>query len=168
MKRRTLIGLGVAAGVIVAGGGTLVALWQPGWRNGQLTPRGQAVFGAVADAVLADLLPADAAARRASITVHLQRIGTTVAAMHPATRKEVEQLTALIAHPAGRRLLVGLGADWPVADAADVQAALGAMRASDMVVKQQIYHALRDLTNAAYFSDRSAWSVIGYPGPLPL
>lgn len=167
MRRRTLIGSGIAAAALL-GGGALVALWQPGWAGGRLSARGRAVFGAVADAVLAELLPADAAARRAAIEAHLDRLDAAVAAMHPATRQEIEQLTALIAHPAGRRAVVGLGADWAEAKAAQVRAALGGLRASEQATAQQVYHALRDLTNAAYFSDRSAWAAVGYPGPVPL
>ncbi len=168
MKRRTLIGLGVAAGVLVAGGGSLVALWQPGWHDGRMTARGRAVFGAVADAVLAELLPAEPGPRRAALGAHLDRLGTTVGTLHPAARKEIEQLTALIAHPAGRRLLVGLDADWQDATTAQVQAALGGLRASPRETRQLVYHALRDLTNAAFFGDRSTWGLIGYPGPVPL
>ena len=168
MKRRTLIGLGIAAGAVVATGATMLAWWQPGWEHGRLSARGRALFGAVAQAVLADLLPADPAARRAALQAQLGRLEASVAGMHPATRKEIEQLTTLLAHPAARRLLVGLDTDWPEADIAAVQRALGALRASDQALKQQVYAALRDLTNAAYFSDRSAWAAIGYPGPLPL
>jgi hypothetical protein len=39
------------------------------------------------------------------------------------------------------------------------------MRLSSLALKQQGYHALRDLTNAAYFSDPTAWQRMGYPGP---
>jgi len=168
MKRRTFIGLGVAAGVVVAAGGTLLAYWQPGWANGRLTPRGRALFGAVAQAVLAELLPAAAAERAAALQAHLDRLEGSVAGMHPATRKEIEQLTTLLAHPAARRAIVGLRPDWADAGVAEVQAALGALRQSDQAMKQQLYHALRDLTNAAWFSDRATWAAIGYPGPVAL
>lgn len=167
MRRRTLIGSGIAAAALLAGG-AMVALWQPGWAGGRLTARGRTVFGAIADAVLAELLPAEAAARRAAIEAHLNRLDTAVAAMHPATRQEIEQLTALIAHPAGRRAVVGLAADWAEADAAPVRAALAGLRAAESSTSQQVYHALRDLTNAAYFSDPAAWAAVGYPGPVPL
>jgi hypothetical protein len=33
-----------------------------------------------------------------------------------------------------------------------------------MALRQQVFHALRDLTNAAYFADASTWAAIGYPG----
>jgi hypothetical protein len=42
------------------------------------------------------------------------------------------------------------------------------MRVSSLALKQQAYQALRDLTNAAYYADPSAWNVLGYPGPKAL
>ena len=39
------------------------------------------------------------------------------------------------------------------------------MRTASLTLPQQAYHALRDLTNAAYFADAASWSQLGYPGP---
>ena len=39
------------------------------------------------------------------------------------------------------------------------------MRTSRIGLRQQAYHALRDLTNAAYFADPQTWPLMGYPGP---
>ena len=39
------------------------------------------------------------------------------------------------------------------------------MRASRIALRQQAYHALRDLTHAAYFADAATWARLGYPGP---
>jgi ribonuclease HII len=47
----------------------------------------------------------------------------------------------------------------------EVQQSLQGMRLSSLAVRQQVYHALRDITNGAYFSDPAAWPAIGYPGP---
>jgi hypothetical protein len=41
---------------------------------------------------------------------------------------------------------------------------LQGLRTSSLSLRQQVYHALRDLTNAAWFADAAAWSAIGYPG----
>jgi hypothetical protein len=49
-----------------------------------------------------------------------------------------------------------------------VQSALQAMRSSRLELRQQAYHALRDLTNAAYFADAATWAALGYPGPRSL
>ncbi len=49
---------------------------------------------------------------------------------------------------------------------AAVTEALQSMRQSSLALRQQAFHALRDITNAAYFAHASTWSAIGYPGPL--
>lgn len=165
MRRRTWLKAGVIGGALLALGGTLVGLARPGWRDGRLTPEGRALFGAVAAAVLDGLLPEGAAARRAALEAHLDRIEATVAGLPPAMQAEVGQLSALLLHPAGRTALGGLAHDWAQSDTGAVQAALQGLRESRLALKQQVFHALRDLTNGAWFADPAAWAAIGYPGP---
>jgi hypothetical protein len=168
MRRRTWLKAGLIGGVALALGGTLVVLGRPGWRDGRLTVDGRALFGAVAAAVLDGLLPADAAARSATLAAHLDRVEATVAGLPPSMQDEVAQLSALLLHPAGRAGLAGLAADWPQADVRAVQAALQGLRESRLELRQQVFHALRDLTNGAWFADPASWGAIGYPGPRPL
>ncbi|WP_427915642.1 hypothetical protein ACPWT1_06325 [Ramlibacter sp. MMS24-I3-19] len=40
------------------------------------------------------------------------------------------------------------------------------MRTSTLSLRVQAYQALHDISGAAYFSDRSTWAVLGYPGPV--
>jgi hypothetical protein len=115
--------------------------------------------------VLDGLLPAGAAARRAALEAHLDRIEATVAGLPPAMQAEVGQLSALLLHPAGRTALGGLAHDWAQSDTGAVQAALQGLRESRLALKQQVFHALRGLTNGAWFADPAAWAAIGYPGP---
>ena len=42
------------------------------------------------------------------------------------------------------------------------------MRFADSLTRQQVYHALRDLTNAAWFADAGTWGLLGYPGPTTI
>jgi hypothetical protein len=42
------------------------------------------------------------------------------------------------------------------------------MRDSSLALRQQAYHALRDLTNGGYFADAAPWAVMGYPGQRPV
>jgi hypothetical protein len=65
----------------------------------------------------------------------------------------------------GRIALAGLRTDWHDAGVAEVQTAMLGMRDSSLALRQQAFLALRELTNAAYFSDPSTWSLLGYPGP---
>lgn len=165
MRRRTLlqIGFGSAAVLAVAGGG--LALLRPGLQAGHLTPPGREVFLAIARAVLDGVLPTEPDATANALVGHMDRMDATIASLPGATRSELSQLLALLASSAGRMTLAGLISPWDTADVAAVQASLQAMRRSSLALRQQAYHALRDLTNAAYFADPSAWPAIGYPGP---
>lgn len=168
MQRRTLLKLGLGAGVVLAIAGGGVALWQPGLRAGKLSEASRALMRTVARAVLDGILPADADLQNQALDAHLERLDAAIAAFPPATRAELSQLLALLASAPGRVAFAGLGTSWPQASVAEVQGALQALRLSSLSLKQQAYHALRDLTNAAYFSDPSAWGHMGYPGPLDI
>jgi len=80
-------------------------------------------------------------------------------------RAELSQLFSLLNSSAGRLGLTGLLHDWPACSSADILAAFGAMRHSSIALKQQTYHALRDLNNGVFFADPAHWSLMGYPGP---
>ena len=168
MQRRTLLKLGVGATVlmVLAGGG--VALVQPGVVGGRLTESGCGVMQAVARAVLDGVLPSDGPARQRALLAHLVRLDSAITEFPLPIQGELSQLLALLAVPPGRLALAGLSAAWSDADVAELQTALQDMRTASLALKQQAYHALRDLTNAAYFSDASAWLSLGYPGPIAI
>jgi hypothetical protein len=169
MQRRTLLKLGLAGGATLAlvGGGAAL-FYEPAWREGRLTETGRRVLGAVARAVLDGSLPADSGPQQAAIASHLDRMDATLHTMPPATQREVGDLLALLALPPGRLALAGLSTDWALADVAQIQAGLQAMRSSRLALRQQAYHALRDLTHAAYFADSATWAQLGYPGPTKI
>lgn len=169
MQRRTLLKLGLASGATLAlAGGGAALFYEPAWRDGRLTQTGRSVLGAVARGVLDGSLPAQAGPRQAALAAHLDRMDTTLRAMSPATQRDVGDLLSLLALLPGRLALAGLASDWPRADVAQIQAALQAMRSSRLALRQQAYHALRDLTHAAYFADSATWVRLGYPGPTKI
>jgi|CXWL01.1.fsa_nt_gi hypothetical protein len=168
MQRRTLLKLGIGATVILAAAGGGIALLHPGLANGRLSEGARALMHAVAGAVLEGALPPAGTERDRAIEAHLQRLEAAIAAFPPVTQGELSQLLALLASTPGRLALAGLSTPWPQAGVAQVQASLQGMRLSGLALKQQAYHALRDLTNAAYFSDPSAWLRMGYPGPTDI
>ena len=169
VQRRTLLKLGLAgsAALALAGGGAAL-LYEPAWRGGRLTHHGRTVLAAVARAVLDGSLPSEGGPRHVALSAHLERMDATLRAMPPSTQREVGLLLAVLAAPPGRIALAGLVADWPHADVVQIQAALQSMRTSRMALRQQAYHALRDLTHAAYFADAATWSQLGYPGPVQI
>ena len=89
-----------------------------------------------------------------------------IGALPVPTQKELSNLLALLASAPGRTMLAGLGTAWADADTAEIQACMEALRTSSVQLRQQVYHALRDLTNAAFYADPSAWPLMGYPGPV--
>lgn len=168
MQRRTLLKLGLGATVILVAAGGGVALLNPALSHGHLSEDGRAVMHVVARAVLDGALPSASDEREKAIEAHLQRLEAAISAFPPAVQAELSQLLTLLATAPGRVALAGLSSPWPQASVEQVQGALQGMRLSSLALKQQAYHALRDLTNAAYFSDPSAWQRMGYPGPTDI
>lgn len=165
MKRRTILTLGVVGTTVLAVTGGALALIQPARRNAAFSDSARTMLSAVARAVLAEILPAENEANAAAMQGLLQRLQTTISGMPTAMQAEVDELLTIVSSAPGRRALVGLSDSWDVASTPAVTGALQDMRTSSLAVRQQAFHALRDLTNAAYFADPSAWPTIGYPGP---
>jgi hypothetical protein len=165
MKRRQLLAVGGATAALLAVAGTAAVLWRPARLNGQLQADAQAMLSRVAEAVLDAVLPVEPAQRALALRQHLARVEATVAGMPPAMQAEVDQLLTLLLAPPGRALLLGLSTPWQQSNPDDLQQALQSLRTSQLALRQQIFHALRDLTNAAYFAGPDTWAVLGYPGP---
>jgi hypothetical protein len=164
MQRRQLLRVGAATALVLGAAGAGVALLQPGMQAGRLTPPARAAFGAVATAVLDGLLPAPGAARAAALQAHLDRLDATLGGLPPALQAEIAELATLLATAPTRIALTGLLPAWQDASPAQLQTMLQGLRTSSLSLRQQVYHALRDLTNAAWFADAAASSAIGYPG----
>lgn len=165
MQRRTLLKLGLASGAALTLVGGVALFHEPAWRDGRLTPTGRSVLNAVARGVLDGSLPAEPVLQQSALAAHLDRMDATLAALPPATQREFGELLALLALPPGRLALAGLATEWSGASVAQINAALQAMRVSRLALRQQAYHALRDLTHVAYFADNATWAQLGYPGP---
>jgi hypothetical protein len=168
MRRRQLLVVGALTGTLLGIAG-LTLLWvQPARMQGRLSGPGREMLARIADAVLDEALPVGAEPRAAAIALHLTRLEDTVAGMPPAMQDEVDQLFTILATAAGRAGLFGLVTPWTRATRAEVQQALQTLRTSSLALRQQTFHALRDLTNAAYFADKDAAQWLGYPGPRVL
>lgn len=166
LRRRTLLTVGLTAGALLALAGGTLALLRPGLgADGRLAPAGREVFGAVARAVLDGLLPPPPAGH-AAVADLLDRLDATLQGLPPALQDEVGEMLTLLASAPGRVMLTGLRSDWPDADTAELTTMLHMLRRSSLALRQQLYRALRDLVNAAWFADPAAWARIGYPGPM--
>ena len=152
MQRRRLLKLGLGAAVVIGVAGAGVALIKPGLVNGRLSPGARELMGAVARAVLGDMLPAD------GVAAQLERLDATIAGFPAATRKELSDALGLLGTAAGRFALVGLTRPWAEASPGDIQQALDKMRLSTSQTRQQVYHALRDLNSIAFFTAPAGWA----------
>lgn len=165
MQRRSWLRLGVAGAALLALGGGTVALVEPGLHAGRLAPAGRTVFRHTARAVLDGTLAAEADPQSRELDALLPRIDALVGGLPRHAQEELSQLLALMATVPGRRWLAGLEVPWELATVPQVQRALQGMRTSSLQLRQQAYHALHDITSAAFFSDPATWRVLGYPGP---
>jgi hypothetical protein len=166
--RRRLLKLGIGAAAVVAVAGTGALLWSPGWRDGKLTTGGRAVFRAVATAVLEGLLPTEAAAQNAALDAHLLRVDATLAALPRHTQAELAQLLGLLQLAPFRLWLCGLDVPWQQAELDAARAAIKRLHGADDELRQQVFHALRDLTAASHVAAPEVWPQMGYPGPILL
>lgn len=164
MQRRKLLQIGAVASLaLVAVGGGLIAM-RPRAPAGEFDAEGRALFTAIAQAVLDGVLPSDSS-RPTVLSDHIDRVQQTIRGFAPEVQQELGRLLGILCTAPGRRLIAGLGSPWELASIAELQDSLQALRTSRLAIRQQIYHALRDITNGAYFSDPVAWPAIGYPGP---
>lgn len=168
MQRRKLLVVSAATGVLLALVGGTLGLLRPARVEGRFSTASSQLLTVVAQAVLDGLLPTERTARDQALQGLLDRLQATIAGFPPAMQAEVDELLGLLAHPAGRVAVVGLRSDWSEATPRQIHDALQSLRTSSMGLRQQIFHALRDLTNAAYFVDADTWASIGYPGPRPV
>lgn len=167
-SRRSVLKVGVAATALLVIGGGATWLWRPGLRARHLTESGRLIFRTVGRAVLEGNLPADAGARERVLDLFLQSLDALLAGLPAASRAELGQLLGLLSVAPGRRWFTGLESDWPQAGELAVAAALRRMQTDPSRLRQQAYHALRDLTNAAFYAQPAQWPLLGYPGPTSL
>lgn len=167
MQRRTVLQLGLVGVSLVAIGGGL-SLWRPGVQEGILSPQAREIFRAVARAVLDGALNPERTAQAVELDEQVEAVQTTVAGFPSHVRSELSLLLGLLGTAPGRRIVAGLPAAWDEASVPQLQDALQSMRTSSLAVRQQAYHALRDLTNGAFYAQRKHWAQLGYPGPREL
>ncbi len=125
-------------------------------------------MAAVAKTVLGAMLPPEGAARQHALAQHLIRLQATLLGLPAAMQAEVDEMLTLLASSPGRLVIAGLSEPWAKATPQSLTEALQNLRTSRLDLRQQIYRALRDLTNASYFADPGTWAAIGYPGPRVL
>ena len=143
-------------------------MWRPGVVNSALGTGGRELFRAIGQVLLAGSLPQQHAERAAALDGLLVRVDELVAGLPPHAQAELSQLISLLCTAPGRLAMAGLSSNWAEADSRSLEEALQTMRESSASIRLQTYHALHDIVGGAYFSAPSAWTQLGYPGPLAI
>lgn len=172
MRRRTLLASSLAgAGLLTAAGWGLVAwpqLAAPAWDQDGFSPAARELMAAVAGAVLGNLLPDEPALHAAALDQHLGHLQTAIQGLPQPVQAELNLVLRLLLAAPGRQALCGLSTAWPQASAGQVATALQRMQHSRLMLRKQVYQALRDLHFAAWTANSSNWTHLGYTGPITL
>jgi len=169
--RRTLLKAGVAGGVVLLLARWVVTSYSP--RESQdvngsaLDPVARTIIAAIVPVLLEGSLPdADGNIEaRAEVVAGVDR---AVAGLPPGSRKELDQLFALLSFAPTRCLVAGVWSSWPQASRESVAAFLESWRDSRFALLRSGYGALHQLILAAWYGNTRAWPAIGYSGPPSL
>lgn len=170
ITRRTLLKAGVAGGAVLVFARWAVTSYSPepaSYPGSALDPAARTIIAAIVPAMLADAL-VDA---RSSVEAHAEVVAgvdRAVAGLPPASRKELEQLFALLSFAPTRALVAGVWSPWPEASPASIDAFLASWRDSRFDLLRSGYGALHQLILAAWYGNARAWPAIGYAGPPSL
>jgi hypothetical protein len=169
--RRTLLKAGIAGGVVLVSVRWLVTSnsprESPSTEGSALDPSAQAIVAAIVPVLLEGALPdTDASVEaRAEVVAGVDR---AVAGLPPGSRKELEQLFALLSFAPTRCLIAGVWSPWPSASRDSVAAFLDSWRDSRFTLLRSGYGALHQLILAAWYGNTKSWPAIGYGGPPSL
>ena len=124
-----------------------------------------ALFGALAPAVVLDLVNLDAAKRGQRLGEVLRAVDAKCSALDLGSRQELRKLLDLLAIAPLRYLLTGVGA-WNEASIDTLQNFLGRWRGSRFATLNAGGNVLVKLAASSYYALPATWQASGYPGPL--
>jgi hypothetical protein len=165
MQRRTFLALGVTGAALAAAAGWWTLVRRDA---GAADSSRDAIVRAIVPAMLAGALPADRAARAASIDETVAGVARAIAGLPSPAQHELSQLFALLDLDVARRAFAGVAPPWHEATEAEVGAFLARWQQSGWALKRSAYDALHQLVLAAWYGNPRSWAAIGYPGPPAL
>ncbi len=169
--RRTLLKAGIAGGAVLVLARSMVTSYSPREspeeRRSVLDSSARTIIAAIVPVLLESALPEPdtSVEARAEVVAGVDR---AVAGLPPGSRKELEQLFALLSFAPTRCLVAGVWSSWPDASRESVAAFLAAWRDSRFTLLRSGYGALHQLILAAWYGNTRSWPAIGYPGPPSL
>lgn len=119
-----------------------------------------------ANAILDDVLPAQAQERAQWLDAVVRNCALGVLVLTPRLQRETLELLSALTHAPLRFVVIGQWAGWQDQSVEQTQSRLQRLAHSDNATHRIVYRALRDLVIGAYYSDRRSWQGIGYDGPV--
>jgi hypothetical protein len=166
-SRRSFLKAGALAALVLAAGGGIYRYTHPPSSKGfVIDGEARDALHAVVPAILAGVLPTDAAARARAIQASTERVNQTILGLPLAAQQEVQDLFGLLALGPARRLLTGIPHGWAEATDTDINNWLQDWRTHRLGLLRTAYQALHDLVLGSWYSDPANWAAIGYPGPI--
>jgi hypothetical protein len=163
IRRREFLKAGLAGSFLLA----CVGQWRSAGAAAEAKPESgeeMAMLVAIANAVLAGMLPADTGIRTRLLMETADGVRHAVSGLSLQSQKEVAELFSLLTLSPSRRLIAGVSAPWHEARVEEVTAFLEAWRRSRFALLQGAYAALHDLVLGAWYARPDNWAAIGYPG----
>ncbi len=157
VTRREFIKTGMAGGAAL----TLGGWWFAASRDDEV----EALLGAVTLAMLAGVLPQEAAARDAAVAGNIKGMRRAIAGLGTTAQSEVAQLFGLLTFAPGRVMVAGVWHSWDRMSTAEAERFLADWRGSSLDLLKSAYAALHDIALGAWYGDDAHWAAIGYPGP---
>lgn len=172
LDRRGFLGLGIATSLILAAAGLSASL--SGCSGKLQTAQGLrflreadvSLLRALLPALLAGLLPADAAARKLQLDATLQRFDSMCARLGIPNQKALRDLFDLLNGALTRRLAAGVAKSWAEVSPAEAEAFLERWRSSSVSLFNAGYRGLNKLASVSYLGLPQTWPLSGYAGPL--
>jgi hypothetical protein len=123
------------------------------------------MLGAVVNAMLDGVLPAQGQQRQPLLARTVDGIAKAVGGLSAASQQEIGELFGLLVIAPARLILAGVSTPWGEASVAEVGEFLQSWRSSRLSLLQSAYGALHDLTYGAWYGRPETWEAISYPGP---
>src|SRR6202171_3974380 len=169
--RRTLLKAGIAGGAVLVLARWMVTSYLPRESaeasGSALDSSARTIIAAIVPVLLEGALPdaESSVEARAEVVTGVDR---AVAGLPPGSRKELEQLFALLSFAPTRCLVAGVWSSWPQASRESVASFLASWRDSRFALLRSGYGALHQLILAAWYGNTRSWPAIGYGGPPSL
>lgn len=126
------------------------------------------LWRAIIPAMLAGVLPADAAAREPLVAEILHRIDAGLELLRPSLRQATFEMLDFVELAPPRGLSGGFWGAWREASVADASTVLESWSTSRLQLLRACYRSLHDFVMGSWYGMPQSWAAVGYPGPPSL